>query len=193
MPASNLEFFPASVAGYTIKASGGDTGSPFLYGIGGLLALCLRAEGLVCQVPLLLQAPVPWGLEHRLLPPLMRRHSSTYLFRHTFHRLSFILFHDQVFRGRACAARCIFRRLGTVLLCRRFIRLAQPGLAAATRDSSPGTRRDWKMCGCGGATVIAPRACKNGDGLRDPWECAGLHKLLPAGALYYLMIDDPDS
>jgi pimeloyl-ACP methyl ester carboxylesterase len=41
-------------------------------GIGGLLALCLRARGEHLDVPLLLQAPVLWGLEHRLMPRMMR-------------------------------------------------------------------------------------------------------------------------
>src|SRR5437588_686507 len=34
-------------------------------GIGGLTALCLRARGEHLDIPLLLQAPVLWGLEHR--------------------------------------------------------------------------------------------------------------------------------
>jgi len=41
-------------------------------GIGGLLALCLRARGELVGTPLLLQAPILWGLEHRWLPRLMR-------------------------------------------------------------------------------------------------------------------------
>jgi pimeloyl-ACP methyl ester carboxylesterase len=41
-------------------------------GIGGLLALCLRARGEGQTVPLLLQAPVLWGLERRLMPRIMR-------------------------------------------------------------------------------------------------------------------------
>jgi pimeloyl-ACP methyl ester carboxylesterase len=41
-------------------------------GIGGLIALCLRARGELLDVPLLLQAPVLWGLEHRWMPRLMR-------------------------------------------------------------------------------------------------------------------------
>ena len=43
-------------------------------GIGGLIALCLRAQRLeFASIPLLLQAPVLWGLETRLFPRLMRR------------------------------------------------------------------------------------------------------------------------
>jgi hypothetical protein len=42
-------------------------------GIGGLLALCLRSRGIALDSPLLLQAPVLWGLERRLMPRLMRR------------------------------------------------------------------------------------------------------------------------
>jgi pimeloyl-ACP methyl ester carboxylesterase len=41
-------------------------------GIGGLLALCLRARGEIAEVPIIFQAPVLWGLEHRLMPRVMR-------------------------------------------------------------------------------------------------------------------------
>lgn len=41
-------------------------------GIGGLLALCLRARGELIGTPLLLQGPVLWGLERRWMPRLMR-------------------------------------------------------------------------------------------------------------------------
>jgi pimeloyl-ACP methyl ester carboxylesterase len=41
-------------------------------GIGGLLALALRARGALEGTPVLMQAPVLWGLEHRLMPKLMR-------------------------------------------------------------------------------------------------------------------------
>ena len=41
-------------------------------GIGGLLALCLRARGELIGTPLLLQGPVLWGLERRWMPLLMR-------------------------------------------------------------------------------------------------------------------------
>jgi pimeloyl-ACP methyl ester carboxylesterase len=48
--------------------------SALLYatGIGGLFALCLRARGELLDTPILLQAPVLWGLERRLMPKLMR-------------------------------------------------------------------------------------------------------------------------
>jgi hypothetical protein len=46
-------------------------------GIGGLLALCLRARCEWHEVPLLLQAPVLWGLEHRRMPRLLFRHPRT--------------------------------------------------------------------------------------------------------------------
>jgi hypothetical protein len=42
-------------------------------GIGGLFALCLRARGRLEATPILLQAPVLWGLEHRFMPRVMRR------------------------------------------------------------------------------------------------------------------------
>lgn len=41
-------------------------------GIGGLLALCLRARGELMGTPLLLQGPVLWGLERRWMPRVMR-------------------------------------------------------------------------------------------------------------------------
>lgn len=44
----------------------------YAMGIGGLLALCLRARGELAATPILLQAPVLWGLERRWMPKLMR-------------------------------------------------------------------------------------------------------------------------
>jgi pimeloyl-ACP methyl ester carboxylesterase len=41
-------------------------------GIGGLIALCLRARSRLIGCRLLLQAPVLWGLERRLMPRIMR-------------------------------------------------------------------------------------------------------------------------
>lgn len=41
-------------------------------GIGGLLVLCLRSRGALRGVPVVLQAPVLWGLERRWMPRLMR-------------------------------------------------------------------------------------------------------------------------
>jgi pimeloyl-ACP methyl ester carboxylesterase len=48
--------------------------APLVYatGIGGLLALCLRARGALRDRRLLLQAPVLWGIERRWMPRLMR-------------------------------------------------------------------------------------------------------------------------
>jgi hypothetical protein len=44
----------------------------YTMGIGGLLALCLRARGELSGIPLLFQAPILWGLERRLMPKVMR-------------------------------------------------------------------------------------------------------------------------
>jgi pimeloyl-ACP methyl ester carboxylesterase len=44
----------------------------YAMGIGGLLALCLRARGEILEIPLLFQAPILWGLERRLMPKVMR-------------------------------------------------------------------------------------------------------------------------
>lgn len=41
-------------------------------GIGGLVALALRARGELAGIPLLFQAPILWGLERRLMPRVMR-------------------------------------------------------------------------------------------------------------------------
>lgn len=63
----------ASVAETAVRPDGG-AGPPLVYatGIGGLLALCLRARGELAGVPLLLQGPVLWGLERRLMPRVLR-------------------------------------------------------------------------------------------------------------------------
>jgi len=44
----------------------------YALGIGGLLALCLRAKGELVETPILLQGPILWGLERRWMPKLMR-------------------------------------------------------------------------------------------------------------------------
>lgn len=44
----------------------------FATGIGGLVALCLRARGELLNTDLVLQGAVLWGLEHRNFPKLMR-------------------------------------------------------------------------------------------------------------------------
>jgi pimeloyl-ACP methyl ester carboxylesterase len=80
-----------------------DTGAPgrlvYATGIGALIALCLRARGFLLDVPLLMQAPVLWGLEHRFMPRLMRlpmaqaavgRVFSTRLFQRRFIRKHFV-------------------------------------------------------------------------------------------------------
>jgi hypothetical protein len=48
--------------------------APLIYatGIGGLFALALRSRGHLRELPILLQAPVLWGLERRTMPRLMR-------------------------------------------------------------------------------------------------------------------------
>jgi pimeloyl-ACP methyl ester carboxylesterase len=54
------------------RAAAGNDGLVYATGIGGLIALCLRARGELGNAPLLLQAPVLWGLQRRLMPRLMR-------------------------------------------------------------------------------------------------------------------------
>jgi hypothetical protein len=77
--AESLDAFLAAVANavraeLAARPEDGGDGQPLVYatGIGGLLALCLRARGELAGVPLLLQAPVLWGLEHRLMPRVLR-------------------------------------------------------------------------------------------------------------------------
>ncbi len=71
--AADLEAFLAAVHASVAAAATGDD-PPLLYGtgIGGLLLLCLRSRGHWTTSPLLLQAPILWGLERRRLPALMR-------------------------------------------------------------------------------------------------------------------------
>ena len=67
--AASLNEFLDAVAAH-LRAS--DPAMIYATGIGGLLALCLRARGELGATPILLQAPVFWGLEHRWMPKLMR-------------------------------------------------------------------------------------------------------------------------
>jgi pimeloyl-ACP methyl ester carboxylesterase len=68
--AADFEDFIARIGDRVAEVAGPD----LLYGtgIGGLLLLCLRSRGLALQCPLLLQAPVLWGLERRWMPRLLR-------------------------------------------------------------------------------------------------------------------------
>ncbi|HEY0019637.1 MAG TPA: alpha/beta hydrolase [Longimicrobium sp.] len=77
--AESLNAFLAAVVASVRAETGarpedGGAGRPLVYatGIGGLFALCLRARGELDGVPLLLQAPVLWGLERRLMPRVLR-------------------------------------------------------------------------------------------------------------------------
>jgi pimeloyl-ACP methyl ester carboxylesterase len=54
------------------RAAEGDAAVVYATGIGGLIALCLRARGGMPDAPLILQAPVLWGLDRRVMPRLMR-------------------------------------------------------------------------------------------------------------------------
>jgi pimeloyl-ACP methyl ester carboxylesterase len=67
--AESLEEFLDAV-GAQLRESAPD--QIYAMGIGGLLALCLRARGDLTEIPLLLQAPILWGLERRLMPRVMR-------------------------------------------------------------------------------------------------------------------------
>jgi pimeloyl-ACP methyl ester carboxylesterase len=73
--AVDLDAFLMALADFFDSWTAASTrGSPLLYatGIGGLFALALRAKGCWLGRPILLQAPVLWGLEHRWMPRLMR-------------------------------------------------------------------------------------------------------------------------
>jgi pimeloyl-ACP methyl ester carboxylesterase len=82
--APNFDAFLDTVAGH-VQASAQASGT-ILYGtgIGGLVLLCLRARGEATELPVLLQAPVLWGLEHRLMPRVMRRKWARPLLRRLF-------------------------------------------------------------------------------------------------------------
>jgi hypothetical protein len=66
---ADLESFLGALAAH-LRASA--PARVYALGIGGLLALCLRARGELTGVPLLLQGPILWGLERRAMPRLMR-------------------------------------------------------------------------------------------------------------------------
>lgn len=65
----SLDEFLDSVSGALRSAS---PAVVYAMGIGGLLALCLRARGDLAGIPILMQGPVLWGLERRWMPRLMR-------------------------------------------------------------------------------------------------------------------------
>jgi hypothetical protein len=89
--ARSLDSFLAAVAASVraetaARPEDGGAGRPLVYatGIGGLLALCLRARGELAGIPLLLQAPVLWGLERRLIPRVLRMGLAQAALRHAF-------------------------------------------------------------------------------------------------------------
>lgn len=67
--AADLEAFLDAIAP-TVAAPG--VRLVYATGIGGLLALCLRARGVGLDRPLLIQGAVLWGLETRRFPKIMR-------------------------------------------------------------------------------------------------------------------------
>ena len=67
--AGDFEEFLAAVGSHLRDAA---PDRVYATGIGGLLALSLRARGDLASVPLLFQAPILWGLERRLMPRVMR-------------------------------------------------------------------------------------------------------------------------
>jgi hypothetical protein len=69
---ADLEAFLDGVSAGISARVEGEAALLYATGIGGLLALCLRARGSHRDLPLLLQAPVLWGLERRLMPRLLR-------------------------------------------------------------------------------------------------------------------------
>jgi pimeloyl-ACP methyl ester carboxylesterase len=71
--AKDLDAFLHAVSDETAApAAGKGPDLAYATGIGALIALALRARDELLEVPLLLQAPVLWGLEHRWMPRLMR-------------------------------------------------------------------------------------------------------------------------
>jgi pimeloyl-ACP methyl ester carboxylesterase len=70
--AATFERFLAELNAAIVGVTAGGPVIVYGTGIGGLLALCLRADGCLTGLPLLFQAPILWGLERRLFPKLMR-------------------------------------------------------------------------------------------------------------------------
>ena len=70
-PADGFEGF-LDVVSDRIDAAGGAGSALYATGIGGLIALSLRSRGSHVDRPLVLQAPVLWGLERRLMPRVLR-------------------------------------------------------------------------------------------------------------------------
>jgi pimeloyl-ACP methyl ester carboxylesterase len=69
--ASGFEEFLDAVHGFV--AAHTNESRIYATGIGGLFALALRARGAIIDIPIIMQAPVLWGLERRWFPWLMRR------------------------------------------------------------------------------------------------------------------------
>ena len=84
--AADLDAFLVSVGAALAAARATGPAGALLYGtgIGGLIALCLRGRGEHLDLPLLLQAPVLWGLERRLMPRLLRLGLARLLLRRLF-------------------------------------------------------------------------------------------------------------
>lgn len=128
-----------SYAAFLDAVAPSGNGATLIYatGIGGLFALSLRARKLWRDVPLVLQAPVLWGLEHRLMPKLMRLGLANFAFRHVFESRWFQRrflrtkfekppagdFGEAFFAGyRACSAAADFFRWLTPALLRQLER-----------------------------------------------------------------------
>jgi len=84
--ARNFEEFLDAVGAHLLEAS---PVRIYAMGIGGLLALCLRARGDLLEVPLLFQAPILWGLERRLMPKVMRLGLARFALTRLFASVSF--------------------------------------------------------------------------------------------------------
>jgi hypothetical protein len=67
----------------------------YAMGIAGLLVLCLRARGELAATPIVLQAPILWGLEHRWMPKLMRLRPAQAAMRRVFASPAFQYFNRQ--------------------------------------------------------------------------------------------------
>ncbi|HSK79239.1 MAG TPA: alpha/beta hydrolase [Thermoanaerobaculia bacterium] len=107
--AESFEAFLDSVAAHLREAA---PGLVYGTGIGGLLALCLRARGELSGIPLVFQGTVLWGLERRWMPRMMR------------------LGLAQIALRRAFAAPAFQRRFAR----KHFTRPPSPGLLAAFFD-----------------------------------------------------------
>jgi pimeloyl-ACP methyl ester carboxylesterase len=191
--AADLEVFLRTVSDGIAAAA--EASLVYATGIGGLIALCLRVRGELRDVPLILQAPVLWGLERRLMPRLMRRRFaralvgrvfSTRMFQRRFVRRHFtrppsVEMQSAFFDGYA---RCAALPDLFAWLTPRLLRELDEGLR-----QTPAAVRDIEVWWGGRDRIVTPRELAWTEGaLRLKWPL----RVFP-GWGHYPMIDEPEA